>query len=130
MFENSGRHPNWQKDAETVIEAKTFSLSQRRGENAMTAFFVATAAVLDNGKFQEYGAKVRETLTDFGGEPVLRGKAEGALVGAVNHQVVGIVKFPEMTALNSWYESEAYQALIPLRNEAADFAIVKYEQLS
>lgn len=96
----------------------------------MTAFFVASAAVLDNGKFQEYGAKVRETLTVFGGEPVLRGKAEGALVGAVNHQVVGIVKFPEMTALNSWYESEAYQALIPLRNEAAEFVIVKYEQLS
>jgi uncharacterized protein (DUF1330 family) len=35
-----------------------------------------------------------------------------------------------MTALNNWYESEAYQALVLLREEAAETVIVKYEQLS
>ena len=74
--------------------------------------------------------KAIETMKSFGGELVLRGEAEGALVGSVNHQFVGIAKFPEMASLNSWYESEAYQALIPLRDEAAETAIVKYEQLS
>ncbi len=96
----------------------------------MTAFFVATVSVKDSEKFQEYGAKASQTLQGFGGELVLRGKAEGALVGAVNHQVVGIVKFPDMATLNSWHESDAYQALIPLRDEAAEFTIVKYEQAS
>ena len=97
----------------------------------MTAFFVGTQSVKDSNKFEDYVAKARETIESFGGESVLRGKAEGALVGAVNHQLVGIARFPDMASLNNWYESDAYQALIPLRDEAAEtVSVVKYEQLS
>ena len=96
----------------------------------MTAFYVGTTSVKDSGKFEDYVSKAIETSKSFGGELVLRGRAEGALVGSVNHQVIGIAKFPDMASLNNWYESDAYQALIPLRDEAAETTIVKYEQFS
>ena len=96
----------------------------------MSAFFVATNSIKDSEKFQDYVAKAIETIKSFGGETLLGGKAEGALMGSVNHQFVGITRFPEMATLDNWYESEAYQALIPLREEAAETVIVKYEELS
>ena len=61
----------------------------------------------------------------------MRQKSEMLKVPAkqvVNHQIVGIIRFPDMAALNNWYESDAYQGLILLRDEAAEFTIVKYEQ--
>jgi len=38
-----------------------------------------------------------------------------------------VVKFPSSEALSGWYASDEYQALVPLREEAADMTIVSYE---
>ena len=51
----------------------------------MSAFFVATISVKDSEKFAEYASKAFETIKKFRGEPILRGKAEGALDGIVDH---------------------------------------------
>ena len=93
----------------------------------MTAFFVATVTVKDSGKFQDYAKKAATTFAEHGGELVLRGQADGVLAGSADHQAVGIVKFPNKDALSAWYKSTAYQAIIPLRDEAADMTIVAYE---
>ena len=46
--------------------------------------------------------------------------------GEADHRAVGIVKFPDKEALAAWYASDAYRALIPLRDEAADMTLVAY----
>ena len=92
----------------------------------MAAFFVATVKVKNPEKFQEYAKKAMETFTMHGGELVLRGQADTVLAGSADHQAVGIVKFPDKDALSAWYKSDAYQAIIPLRDEAADMTIVAY----
>lgn len=92
----------------------------------MKAFFVAAVTVKDPAKFQEYAEKAGATFAAHGGEPVLRGKVNGALVGATDHQAVGIVKFPNQDALAAWFGSAEYQALIPLRDQAADMTITTY----
>lgn len=92
----------------------------------MTAFFVATATVKDPQKFQEYALKAGETLAPHQGELVLRGKKEEVLAGHTDHQTVGIIKFPNQDALKAWYSSDAYQAIVPLREQAADMTIVSY----
>ncbi len=92
----------------------------------MTAFFVATVKVKDPEKFQEYAQKAGETFAPHGGEPVLRGKAGDVLAGQIDHQAVGIVRFPDQGALSAWFNSDAYQRIIPLRDEAADMTIVTY----
>jgi uncharacterized protein (DUF1330 family) len=95
-------------------------------ELCMPAFFIVTITVKDADKYQTYSQSVGETLKPFGGKGVLRGKAQGALVGTLDHQMAGIIEFPDLESIDAWYNSEAYQALIPLRTEAADVTIIKY----
>ena len=92
----------------------------------MSAFFVATSSIKDPEKFQLYAKKAGETFARYAAEPVLRGKFEGALNGNADHHVVGIIKFPTVEELREWYGSDAYQALVPLRDEAADMTICMY----
>lgn len=92
----------------------------------MPAFFVATVTIKDPDKFREYAQKAAATFAPHGGEAVLRGGADEALVGKLDHQAVGIVKFPSAEALLAWFGSASYQAIVPLRDEAAEMTIVTY----
>lgn len=92
----------------------------------MTAFFVATVKIREPQKFQEYAKKAADTFAAHGGELIIRGQADGVLAGEADHQAVGIVKFPDKEALSAWYGSDAYQALVSLREQAADMTIVAY----
>jgi len=93
----------------------------------MTAFFVATAKVKDPTKFGDYAQKAGASMKDFGGEIIVRGQMREVPVGGADHNGVGIVRFPDLKSLTDWYASPAYQAIIPLRDEAADITIVAYE---
>jgi uncharacterized protein (DUF1330 family) len=90
----------------------------------MTAFFVATVSIKHPDKFQEYAQKAAATFAPHGGEAVLRGKVDRVLAGKADHQAVGIVGFPDAEALSAWFNSPEYQALVPLRDEAADITII------
>ncbi|NRG17939.1 DUF1330 domain-containing protein [Rhizobiales bacterium] len=93
----------------------------------MSAFFVSTVSVKDTEKFQEYSRKAGETFAPFGGQLVIRGAAADTIAGkCAAHQAVGIVKFPNQETLMDWFQSPAYQELIPLREEAADLTITTY----
>jgi uncharacterized protein (DUF1330 family) len=96
----------------------------------MSAFFIATATINNPEKVQEYARKAAETFAAHGGEFVVRGKLDAAFVGSADHQVVAVVRFPSMGALNAWYKSPEYQAIIPLRTEAADMKIVTYSVMA
>lgn len=92
----------------------------------MSAFFVATVKMTNPEQFKEYSEKAGLTFAQFGGKLLTRGKAETALAGTCAHHAVGIVSFPDMAALTRWYESPEYQALIPLRDGAAEMDLVAY----
>ncbi|GAB1621008.1 hypothetical protein AAOGI_10580 [Agarivorans albus] len=92
----------------------------------MTAFFVATSQVKDPEKFAQYGQQAAATLGEFGGELVIKGKFSGNLSGANEHDAVGVIKFPSMSNLQSWYDSPNYQALLPLREQAVFMNISTY----
>ena len=94
----------------------------------MTAFFMSTLTVKDAEKFQEYAGKAAQTFAAFDGELVIRGKAGDTLVGSSDHQAAAVVRFPDMNALKAWYQSPDYQALIPLRDTAAEMTLVTYEE--
>lgn len=94
----------------------------------MTAFFIATSTIKDSEKFQLYAQQAGSTLAEYDGKPVLRGKYEKELTttNSPSHQVVGVISFPSLDLLNNWYQSNEYQALIALRDEAADMTISTY----
>lgn len=94
----------------------------------MTAFFIATSTIKNPEKFQQYAQQTGDTFAPYGGQPVLRGKYEGSLSTNASepHQTVGIISFPSLDDLKIWFHSDAYQTLIPLRDEAAEMTITTY----
>ncbi len=95
----------------------------------MTAFMIARITVKNPEKLQEYISKVGDTMAPHGAQPLARGQATKALSGEVDHQLAAVFQFPSLEAIDAWYTSDAYQALIPIRKEGADMTIVTYGPL-
>lgn len=96
----------------------------------MSAFFVAQVTIKNAELFQQYAEQAGKTFEEFGGEVVSRGKAMAILTDEnqiLDHQALALVRFPDSNKLNAWYQSAAYQKLIPLRNEAAKMVITRYQ---
>ena len=91
------------------------------------AYLVGHIAVRDAAKWDEYRSKVPATLAPWGAELVFRGRCAAVLSGAHAHTDVVVIRFPDQAALTAWHASAAYQALIPLRTQAADVVLLSYE---
>ncbi len=55
-------------------------------------------------------------------------QAGAVLAGRHQHTDTVVIRFPDATAVASWYDSPAYQALIPLREQAADLVLVSFTE--
>ncbi len=89
----------------------------------MSAYVIVNGTVKDAEKMQQYGAAAGPTLAQHGGELVCRGPIE-VLSGSSDYQIAVIIRFPDGAAARSWYESPAYQAIIPTREAALDSVFV------
>ena len=92
------------------------------------AYLVGTISVKSPQKWAEYKKQVPDTLVPWGAELVFRGKKVAALAGRNPHSDIVIILFPDVAAVNGWFSSPAYQALIPLREQAADVDLICYEE--
>jgi len=95
----------------------------------VSAFIIVNLTVKDPESFQSYLQQVPATLKDFSGGMLTKGKVSKVFAGKHDKDIVGILKFPNLESANGWYESEAYQALIPIRDKGADVGAVSYEVL-
>ena len=92
-----------------------------------SAYVVGHLTVTNAEKWAEYRNQVPATLEPWGAELVLRGKRVAMLAGEHPHSDIVVIRFPDMKAVDSWYSSAAYQALIPLRQQAAEMVLICYE---
>ncbi|MGJ8527072.1 DUF1330 domain-containing protein [Maritalea sp.] len=92
----------------------------------MSAFVVATPKITNPEKFAEYSKAAGATVGAHGGAVAKRGKYVETLAGNVDHQSVAVIEFSDIDALNTWFNSPEYQAIIPLRDEACDMTLVSY----
>ncbi|PUE08731.1 hypothetical protein B9Z51_07230 [Limnohabitans sp. T6-5] len=83
--------------------------------------------VKNPAKWAEYRSQVLATLQPWGGELVFRGHQVKALSGSCPHADVVVIRFPAVANADAWHASAAYQALIPIRQEAADVVLLTYE---
>lgn len=95
------------------------------GENA--AYAIGHISVKDEEKWAEYRGKVSATLSEWGAELVFRGQRIEVLSGEHGYDDAVVIRFPDADAMRGWYRSPAYQALIPLREQAADLVIIGYD---
>ena len=91
------------------------------------AYVIGNITVIDHDKWSEYRSKVPATLNSWKGELVFRGKQLKVLGGEYQHSSTVVIRFPSIEALNNWFNSDAYQALIPLRKQAANIDLISYQ---
>lgn len=93
----------------------------------MAAYLVGHITVKDNELWQKYVAGVQESLSPYAAKVVFRGQRAAVLAGQHEHDLVVVIEFADQATLNDWFHSAKYQALIPLRDQAADVVITAYD---
>lgn len=93
----------------------------------MSAYIIGHITIHDPDKWAEYRDQVPATLAPWRAEVVFRGRRAAVLAGEHPHSDVVVIRFPDRAAVDGWHSSPAYQALIPLREQAADVTLLSYE---
>jgi uncharacterized protein (DUF1330 family) len=85
----------------------------------MSAYLIAEHIITDAAKFEEYRTKVGPMIAKYGGRYLTKsGSHKMPEGGHWKPERVVIIEFPNMDAVNAWYNSAEYQPLISLRKEA------------
>lgn len=92
------------------------------------AYAIGHIAIKDAARWAEYRDRVPATLAPFGAELLLRGRLAAALSGTHEHTDTVAIRFPDLASARAWHDSAAYQALIPLRRQAADVTLLLFEE--
>ena len=92
----------------------------------MSACVIGHITVKDAEKWAQYRAQVPATLAQWGAELLFRGQTSGVLAGSHAHTDTVVISFPDLASVTGWYQSAAYHALIPLRQQAADFDLITF----
>lgn len=95
----------------------------------MSALMIARITVKDPEKFQHYLEASKQVATPYGAELVFRARAAKTLNGEDDHALTVIAKFPSVEKIDAWFNSEEYQPLNALRDEATDMHMTSYEVL-
>jgi uncharacterized protein (DUF1330 family) len=90
------------------------------------ALVIGHVTVKDPAKWAEYRARVPATIAAWHGEVTFRGRRVAVLGGTHAHDEVVVLRFPDPASADAWFRSPAYQALIPLRTQAAEVDLISY----
>ena len=84
----------------------------------MSAYLIVEHIITDAAKFDEYRTKVGPMIAKHGGRYLTKGGGHKLPEGGHwKPERVVIIEFPDMAALDAWYNSEDYKPLIALRKE-------------
>lgn len=93
----------------------------------MTAYAVAHLRSVDfNEEIAEYLTEIDETLRAYDGRFLVHGTDPQVLEGEWPGHLV-LIEFPDLERARAWYESPAYQAILPLRTENSVGAAILVE---
>jgi uncharacterized protein (DUF1330 family) len=93
--------------------AKTQSLITEEAD--MTAYAMAHLRSIDlNDQVREYLLRIDDSLAPYGGRFLVHGSVPEVVDGELPGSVV-LIEFPDRERAREWYESPAYQAILPFR---------------
>ena len=92
----------------------------------MSAYVIGHITVREPETWQRYREQVPATLAPWNATLLFRGHGAETLAGSHRHEQTVVIEFPDSDAARGWYRSDAYQALVPLRLQAADVDLVLY----
>ncbi|PUA83126.1 DUF1330 domain-containing protein [Nocardioides currus] len=86
----------------------------------MRAYAIAHLRDVDLGEaIIDYLSRIDATLAPFGGRFLVHGGDVAGVEGDWGGDVI-IIEFPDRESARGWYDSPAYQAILPLRTEHSD----------
>ncbi|MGA7861402.1 MAG: DUF1330 domain-containing protein [Thermoplasmata archaeon] len=92
----------------------------------MPAYTILDIEWHDEAKAAEYRKLLGPTLEKYGGRTLVA-NAPRVLEGEWNPRRVVIMEFPNMEALQAWYQSEEHAPVIRLRREGAKSKMIAVE---
>jgi uncharacterized protein (DUF1330 family) len=78
-------------------------------------FYIVDIVVNDAPAFAPYGTTVAATLEPFGGRFIVRGGKVKPLQGEPPNGRIAVIAFDSVEKAQAWYDSPAYQAILPIR---------------
>lgn len=94
------------------------------------AYLIGEIDVHDPNTYANYTAQTPAAVAKHGGRFIVRGGASEAREGEPPKGRVVVIEFPSLEAARTFYESEDYQPLIPIRQSAASGRIFLVEGAS
>lgn len=93
----------------------------------MIALIIVDLSPIDKEKLNRYSAMAAETLIHYDGKYLAKGSIE-SLHGDAAFQAKVIIQFPTKDQALNCYNSEAYLAIIPLRDQGmcSQFHLITY----
>jgi len=104
----------------------TFVNMTNQKQTTAPAYVIGHITVKDAEKWAQYRSQVPATLARWGAELMFRGTTALVLGGEHPHTDTVVLRFPDVEAVRQWHASAAYQALIPLRMQAAEVVLVGF----
>jgi uncharacterized protein (DUF1330 family) len=83
-------------------------------------YVIFTEAIRDPDGMNEYGRASGPTVAEHGAKVLAVDERVEVLEGEWHGERTVVLEFESVDAARQWYECEAYQAAIPLRQAAAD----------
>jgi uncharacterized protein (DUF1330 family) len=87
------------------------------------AIVIGRMHVRDQAKMHSYKVEVAQTLARFDAQVIVRAHQDDGAVDAVV-----VIGFPDLATAHQWHRSPQYQALVPLRNQAASVTFEFFEE--
>lgn len=92
------------------------STHSNKGDFIMSALIIVDLTPTDKERLSTYSALAAESLIAYSGEFIAKGPIE-ALHGDAQYSTKVVIQFPDRESAKKWYSSEAYQAIIPTRDQ-------------
>ncbi len=93
----------------------------------MAAYLIGHITVKEPELWRRYVEGVAASLRPYAARIVFRGRRVAVLAGEHAHEQTVVIEFADHLTLQRWFASADYQALIALRDRAADVTIISYE---
>jgi uncharacterized protein (DUF1330 family) len=90
----------------------------------MSVYVVAQGRIEDPAKLEQYVGKALPTIQASGGRVVAFDESPEVVEGAVAHPRTVILEFESREAFRAWYDSPAYQEILPLRLESTPGTLI------
>jgi|KBSMisStaDraftv2_1062788.scaffolds.fasta_scaffold532693_1 uncharacterized protein (DUF1330 family) len=94
------------------------------------AYLVAQVNVHDAQGYEAYRSRTGAVIETFGGRFLVRGGVLHPLEGELEYGRLAIIEFPDLESAQAFYDSPAYQDLLPHRTQNSDAILFFAEGVS